>query len=260
MLDFALSNRCNLQCVMCNGDLSSSIRTSREGREPLAPAYDDAFFEELADFLPQAERIQFKGGEPFLARENRRVWDLMIDLDVRCETLIVTNGTVWSDDVRRYVRALRAEVAISIDGTTPEVLESIRVGVDHDRLLRNIDRFAEVLAEIDRRLTLSFCVMPENWHQVPDFMELAEAKGANPDLILVGAPAEWDLLQLPTAELADVVASLRARPPSLHSERGRREWNGLISRIEAQVRNPVHWQMSVSSAATEAPVTIGERR
>ena len=34
-MDFVLSNRCNLQCVMCNGDLSSSIRSRREGRPPL---------------------------------------------------------------------------------------------------------------------------------------------------------------------------------------------------------------------------------
>lgn len=260
MLDFALSNRCNLQCVMCNGDLSSTIRSNREGREPLPPAYDDAFFDELAAFLPHVERVQFKGGEPFLAKENRRVWDLMLGLGVRCSTLIVTNGTVWSDDVRRYVQELRAEVTISIDGTTPEVLEAIRIGVDHDRLLRNIDRFAAALAEVDRQLTLSFCVMPDNWHQVPDFLTFAESKGANPDLILVNAPDEWDLLKLPADELATVLDQLRASAPELGSDRGRREWDGLLRAVEAQLRHPVRWQVAVAPAPTEAPVQIGERR
>ncbi len=35
LLDLALSSRCNLQCVMCNGGLSSAIRTQREGLPPL---------------------------------------------------------------------------------------------------------------------------------------------------------------------------------------------------------------------------------
>jgi len=72
MMDFALSSRCNLQCVMCNGSLSSAIRTQRDGPPPLPDAYDDRFFDELDEFLPHLERLQFKGGEPFLAPENRR--------------------------------------------------------------------------------------------------------------------------------------------------------------------------------------------
>ncbi|HWJ98749.1 MAG TPA: SPASM domain-containing protein, partial [Acidimicrobiales bacterium] len=42
-MDFILSISCNLQCVMCNGDLSSSIRIHREKRPPLASPYGDAF-------------------------------------------------------------------------------------------------------------------------------------------------------------------------------------------------------------------------
>src|SRR5436190_1217195 len=38
-LELALSNACNLQCVMCNGDLSSAIRVHREGRSALPEVY-----------------------------------------------------------------------------------------------------------------------------------------------------------------------------------------------------------------------------
>ncbi len=45
-MEFALSNACNLQCVMCNGDWSSSIRAHREHRPPLTSPYGDPFFDE----------------------------------------------------------------------------------------------------------------------------------------------------------------------------------------------------------------------
>ncbi len=33
-MEFSLTNTCNLACVMCNGDWSSTIRAKREGRDP----------------------------------------------------------------------------------------------------------------------------------------------------------------------------------------------------------------------------------
>lgn len=50
-MEFSVSNTCNLQCVMCNGEWSSSIRSQREGLPPLPKVYDDAFFDGLRDFL-----------------------------------------------------------------------------------------------------------------------------------------------------------------------------------------------------------------
>ena len=177
LLDLALSNRCNLQCVMCNGDLSSTIRAKREGRSPLPAVYDDRFFDELAEFLPHADRILFKGGEPFLAPENRRVWDLMKELRVTCETSVTTNGTVWNDQVESYLRDLRMGLHVSVDGMTPEVLEPIRVGVRCRDLWERIDRFQEVSEDIGRRLTLNYCVMPSNWHELPAFLVEVERRG-----------------------------------------------------------------------------------
>ena len=35
VLEFSLENTCNLECIMCNGDFSSSIRKNREKRPAL---------------------------------------------------------------------------------------------------------------------------------------------------------------------------------------------------------------------------------
>ncbi|MBX3284375.1 MAG: 4Fe-4S cluster-binding domain-containing protein [Actinobacteria bacterium] len=82
-MTFAFSNQCNLQCVQCSGEFSSSIRIHREGRAPLPHAYGPTFFEQLAEFLPHVEEIRLLGGEPFLVSETHQLFDLLGELDLR---------------------------------------------------------------------------------------------------------------------------------------------------------------------------------
>ena len=78
-LEFSVSNTCNLQCIQCNGEWSSSIRSQREGLPPCRSVYGEAFFEDLRAFVPHLERAKFLGGEPFLAGETLRIMELMVD-------------------------------------------------------------------------------------------------------------------------------------------------------------------------------------
>lgn len=104
-MEFSLTNACNLQCTMCSGEFSSAIRAHREHLPPLPTVYGDAFFGELAEFLPHLQKANFLGGEPFLGREPLRVLDLMADLELDTVVAITTNGTQWSPRVERDLRA-----------------------------------------------------------------------------------------------------------------------------------------------------------
>lgn len=238
LLDLALSSRCNLQCVMCNGGLSSAIRVKREGLPPLPEAYDDRFFDELEEFLPHVERFQFKGGEPFLARENRRIWDFLIARGLSPEVTITTNGTVYNDNVEHYVRELRMHPNISVDGMDPHTLESIRVGVDAEVLWRNIDRFQMLAEEAGNGMTLSFCVVQSNWRDVAPFLAEVDRRGVNGNVIFVNQPHQFDLLRLPVSELSQVLTEMKAAEPDLVADEPRRVWREVLDRIESQVARP----------------------
>ena len=108
-MEFNLSNSCNLQCIQCNGDLSSSIRLHREKRPPFASPYGDAFFEELASFLPHLTSIKFLGGEPFLASETLRVMEMLVEGGHRPKIHVTTNGTQWDEQIEHYVSALEMQ-------------------------------------------------------------------------------------------------------------------------------------------------------
>src|ERR1700733_1516575 len=65
-MEFELSNKCNLECSMCNGFFSSSIRSNREGLPALPQVYDAQFVNQLRPFVPHLTDAKFLGGEPFL--------------------------------------------------------------------------------------------------------------------------------------------------------------------------------------------------
>jgi hypothetical protein len=265
MMDFALSNRCNLQCVMCNGGLSSAIRHHREGREPMPAAYDDRFFDELDEFLPHLVRAQFKGGEPFLARENRRIWDRFRQMGGTREICVTTNGTIWNEHVERWVGDLAMELIVSVDALDAPTLERIRVGTDAARLWHNVDRFAAITAVTGAPLTLCMCLMADNWQELGPFLSEVERRGLRPSVIWVDGPARFNVLTMPTAELERAVRTFEG-------DAGRRTtfgpdalaiWDDAVERLtaalDARRRAEVAVHLGAAPAATEADL-LGQQR
>ena len=66
VFEFELSNTCNLECTMCNGHFSSSIRKNREQLPPKENPYDADFVNQLEAFFLDLKVAKFLGGEPFL--------------------------------------------------------------------------------------------------------------------------------------------------------------------------------------------------
>jgi molybdenum cofactor biosynthesis enzyme MoaA len=255
-IDFALSNTCNLQCVMCNGDLSSAIRSRREHRPPLESAYGDAFFEELVEFLPHLREASFKGGEPFLSREVRRVWDEMMRLGVRPRTTVTTNGTQWSDRVDQYVRWFGMHVILSVDGRSAATVESIRVGARYEELVENIGRFQRATEASGGSLVLNYCLMPQNWRELGAFLEDAERRGLWVHIIPVVAPAAFDLLQLPAGELTTIIDALERESTSRRGRLGRNEaaWSAQLDRLRRHLDSPLVLEVAPTVQVAEPQV------
>ena len=203
-LELAMSNTCNLQCAMCNAEWSSSIRTTRDGLPPLPKAYDDAFFDELASFLPHLTSIKFLGGEPFLASETLRVMEMLVDGGYRPKIHVTTNGTQWTPRVQRLFDQLPIEVAVSLDAATPEVYDQVRIGSSWDLVQANMEHFLERSAGV----TVTYCLMRSNWQDFGAFCQQADARGIGCAVNTVTEPAHLSLYRMPPGELAEVVGGL----------------------------------------------------
>jgi MoaA/NifB/PqqE/SkfB family radical SAM enzyme len=230
-MEFSLSNTCNLECQMCLGELSSRIRARREKLPPLPQHYGESFFEELVEFLPHLETAGFAGGEPFLAREPLRVFDLLIDHapHVRCN--VATNGTIWNDRVERVLDSLLVDVAVSMDGGNADTFESIRTGASFDEVLTNLDRFVETARRRGTTVEIHHCLMPQNVDCFHEILQLAEDRAITVMVNAVRDPKSFSLDYLEPE-------ALRAASDSLNRQRD--EWserlvrNGAVLAHEAE--------------------------
>lgn len=232
-MEFNLSNACNLQCIQCDGESSSSIRLHREGRPPLPPVYDDRFFEDLRLFLPHLDHIVFAGGEPFMSRENRRVWEMIADEapHVRCQA--VTNATQWGPSVERVLDRIPMHFIFSLDGITAATYERIRVGADFGAVMANVERFRDYVAERGTTASVNHCLMPQNHAEFADLLLWAEERDLFVNVSVVRTPNHASIAQLDADELRAVHETLRRRDEEMRSSLrlNLRTWSAELDRI-----------------------------
>ena len=207
-LEFAISNVCNLQCVMCNGEFSSAIRSQREHRAPIPDAYGERFFEDLDAFLPHLEEAVFLGGEPFLAPASLRVMRRLVELGLSPQCHVTTNGTQWSEKVASLVRALPMHIAVSVDGATAATFERIRVGASFERVRANLEAMRSEVAAAGGSMSLAFSMMRGNWHELGEVLAWADRLDVDVFVNTVVHPAKFSLHHAPHTELAAVVARM----------------------------------------------------
>ena len=238
LMVFALHNTCNAACIMCGGDLSSKIRSQREHRPPLDRAYGERFFEELEEFLPHLGIAEFRGGEPFLMPEHFRIWDSLIRLDHRIPCNVTTNGTILTTKVERVMEELPFSFVVSIDGSTPETLEAVRVGVAWDSLMANIPKMLAYTRDRGTHFHLSTCALQQNWQELPDIFRIAAYLGV-PLAVQPVLDQRFGLHRLPTDELIGVARTLEAETASLEQTLDAENlgvWNGFVAWLDQELR------------------------
>lgn len=237
-LQFSLHNTCNLSCVMCGGDRSSSIRSRRDGLPPLPRVYGERFFEELPPFLEHSGAVDFSGGEPFLVPEHHRVWDLLIQMPPALRPLcsLTTNGTVWNAKVERVLDEIDCHISVSVDAMTASTFEAIRVGARRDEVFANLERFLAYTRSRGTILTLSWSLMRQNWSELGAAMRFADERGIQVRVNTVIDP-EYGVQRLPTDELRRVVESLEAESVTLapELELNRPMWLREVGRLREEL-------------------------
>lgn len=214
---FNLSNACNLQCVQCDGELSSLIRRYREHLPALPRIADEAFFEDLRAFIPHLKMVEFAGGEPFLAPETFRVLDLVHELAPDLPCRVITNGTQWNRRIVEMLHRHPMDVTVSVDGATPATFESIRVGADFEEVVANIGRFVEHVTEKGGSVGIGHCLMPDNVEEFPDMLMFAESMGLPVSVSVVRDPPAHSIVHLPRDRIVLIEEQMTNREAEMAS-------------------------------------------
>ncbi len=164
------SLECNLGCVMCPW---------RDLRPEQATMSGDVF-SRIAGYLPLAEAVDFTGGgEPTM---NPRLPDMVrVAKEAGCEVGFSTNGTMVNPDLAQTLLELGLDwISFSVDGATAATYQNIRQGADFDLILSHIKGLHDLKTtrgSATPRLMAVFVLMDQNYHELPDFVELAHSLG-----------------------------------------------------------------------------------
>jgi MoaA/NifB/PqqE/SkfB family radical SAM enzyme len=205
-----LSNACNLQCVQCDGELSSSIRRHREHLPALPRRYTSEVLDQLRDFLPHLVELEIAGGEPLLAPETEHVVELLEATGSAARCRLITNGTQYGPRVAALLERRPFDLTVSVDGATAATFESIRVGARFDAVMDHLDRFVDYSRRHGTRIEISHCLMPANVAEFPQLLQLAERRGIVVAVSVVRNPPQHSLAHLPPEELARHLELLEA--------------------------------------------------
>jgi len=209
-MSFELSNTCNLECAMCLGMLSSSIRKNRDKLPPLPQAYGPEILEELRLFIPHLKEALFFGGEPFLIDLYLDIWDLIIALNPTCNIYITTNGTILNARVKNIIESLpNLTITVSLDAATKHTYESIRVNAKFEKVMSNIDYFNQTLKSRGQQLVIKPTLMVQNapeFHLLWDYCNREECK-LDPGILVT--PANLSLGNQPIEYIDSILNILK---------------------------------------------------
>jgi sulfatase maturation enzyme AslB (radical SAM superfamily) len=201
ILELELSNTCNLQCVMCSGRVSSSIRKHREKLPPIVSPYDEAFVDQLKEFIPHLKKICFYGGEPFLIDIYYKILDIVIKINPSIRIYAVTNGTIFNQKIANLLKSVPFNLLVSIDSLKPDLFSQIRVGAKLNEVIENFKKFQNLT---NGNTSISHTPMRLNWTETPDIIKFCNQHNSRVNLSYVDKPANMALWSLPIEKLDEI--------------------------------------------------------
>lgn len=159
LIDWAITEVCNLDCKHCRGVPGGELSTER-ARELIG---------EIARLKPGWVIVE--GGEPLLRRDLFELLGLMRERGL--EVHLISNGTLLTREVASIIKQMGVRLMISIDGATKDTYESIRAGADFDRVLDA----ARMCAAEGILEAINTTIMKRNYREIPGIFELAASIG-----------------------------------------------------------------------------------
>lgn len=156
LIDWAITNECNLKCLHCRGMASQQL----EGNRVL----------ELAEQIPQLspQWVIIEGGEPLLREELFDVLSIIKQGGV--VTYLITNGMLLNEKTAKKLAELEVRVMISVDGTDKKSYEEIRKGADFGTLKKAI----RLLSEYGILNACNITIGQHNYQQIENIFQFAE--------------------------------------------------------------------------------------
>tara|TARA_B100001094_G_C18120165_1_gene766403 strand:+ start:126 stop:1118 length:993 start_codon:yes stop_codon:yes gene_type:complete len=232
MLELEMSNKCNLECIMCNADLSSGL--ARKQGLPLLQPYDESFKDQIKEFIPHLKELRFNGGEPFAQELVLQICDEVIKLNPDLPISIATNGTVLNKRVKYLMKECKIQINVSIDSLIPNRYAKIRVNGKLDKVLNNLEVFKEYCKTYNRQLSIMVNPMRNNWEEMPKFLDFVEEHDVKLWFNTVLYPENLSIWNLPAETMQEIYQTLSFETKTRGHMKEHHKLNHLV---EDQIKN-----------------------
>ena len=196
LIEFEISNTCNLGCIMCDEKFSSFIAARKHIPVKEMP-YNKDFVEQLDEFIPYLTEAKFLGGEPFLITLYFDIWEKIIAINPGCRIVVQTNGTILPDKVKQLIEKGNFHFNVSLDSFRKETYESIRINADFEKTMENFHYLYEYCKKRNNYIGVTACPIQQNWQELPEMVRYGNKLDFTVYFNRVWTPAEcalwgWD--------------------------------------------------------------------
>ncbi len=191
LIDWAITNRCNLRCLHCRGMAPQQL----EGSQVL----------ELAKQIPQLspQWVIIEGGEPLLREELFDV--LSIIKQGRITTYLITNGMLLDEETVRRLAELNVKLMVSVDGTDKKSYEEIRRGAE----FRTLNKAVRLLNKYGILDACNITIGRHNYQQIEKIFQFAEELGVSKIIFLGLKPcADYKKYVLGRRQYQEIIPSV----------------------------------------------------
>ena len=174
-VDFELNGSCNLRCPMCPMGIEDyrKDRNKRMEFHIFKHLVDDGIEKGL-----KAINLSYVN-EPMIRKDLPKFVKYAMDAGI-VDTYFSSNATIVRESmIRELIEAGLCRVQFSIDATTQETYDKIRVGGKYEKVLENIDKFIKIRKEMNSitpLIRVNFVRTNINEHELEDFIEFWKDK------------------------------------------------------------------------------------
>lgn len=205
-IEVQLSNRCNLNCIMCvvTEDYPSEINIS-------------PFRNYIKEIIPYLKNASFSGGEPFLIKEYFDIWEDFYKLNKDCRISINTNGTILNEKVKNILGKLKFNISISVDGFSKETFENIRKNAHRDLVYENLQFFKNYAQQNNTFFNVKICILKQNFQELPALFNYFNQQDISIILNEVVYPLNTALWNNHSSKIKEIIALLETKTPTFQS-------------------------------------------
>lgn len=242
IIELAMDNACNLECIMCNGRHSSSIRKNVEKLQLQESVFSEKIVNEIKEFIPTLEQFVFAGGEPFLIQTYYRIWEDIIRINPSCEISVVTNGTVLTDKIKDVLSRGKFRINLSLDAVDKEVYEMIRVKANFEAVLENVEFFGNYMRKQNGHLHIPVCPLKVNRYNIPDVVKFCNKNKYTLNFVHINGAFDTALWGLGSEELSELKSFYLSQNFEIIDDfdvNNVSEFTDLVKRLDKWIENSI---------------------